>query len=100
MAGSDGRQAFAALAAAVAQRGAAGLGGFAGEKPVLPLAAHFLWLILAFHKLTSFRDKTGAREDNHEPGRVKARLNIAKAELISIAALAMMLMIMKFRTNL
>jgi hypothetical protein len=29
-------------------------------------------LILAFHKLTSFRDKTGAREDNHEPGRVKA----------------------------
>jgi hypothetical protein len=75
MAGSDGRQAFAALAAAVAQRGAAGLGGFAGEKPVLPLAAHFLWLILAFHKLTSFRDKTGAREDNHESGRVKARFD-------------------------
>jgi hypothetical protein len=74
MAGSDGRQAFAALAAAVAQRGTAAPGGFAGEKSVLPLAAHLLWLILAFHKLTSFRDKTGAREDNHEPGRVKARL--------------------------
>jgi hypothetical protein len=51
MAGLNGRQAFAALAAAVAQRGAAALGGFAGEKSVLPFAAHFRWLILAFHKL-------------------------------------------------
>jgi hypothetical protein len=74
MAGSDGCQAFATFATAIAQRGAAALGGFAGEKPVLPLAAHFLRLILAFHKLTSFRDKTGAREDNHETGRVKASL--------------------------
>jgi hypothetical protein len=65
-------QAFATIAATVAQRGAAAPGGFAGEKPVLPLAAHFLWLILAFHKLTSSPDKTGAREDSHEPGRVKA----------------------------
>jgi hypothetical protein len=78
MAGSDGRQAFAALAAAVAQRGAAAPGGFASEKPVLPFAAHLLWLILAFHKLTSFRDKTGAREDNHEPGCVKTRFGIVR----------------------
>ena len=46
----DGYRELAALAAAVAQRGAAAPGGFAGEKPVLPLAAHLLWLILAFHK--------------------------------------------------
>jgi hypothetical protein len=72
MAGLNGRQAFAALAAAVAQRGAAAPGGFAGKKPVLPFAAHLLWLILAFHKLTSFRDKTGAREDSSEPPCVKA----------------------------
>jgi len=44
------RQAFAALAAAVAQRGAAAFGGFAGKKPVLPFAADFRRLILAFHK--------------------------------------------------
>jgi hypothetical protein len=72
-------QAFATVAAAVAQRGAAATGGFAGEKPVLPFAAHLLWLILAFHKLTSFRDKTGAREDNHEPRRVKARFGLQMA---------------------
>ena len=54
MAGLDWRQAFAALTAAVAQRGAAALGGFAGKKPVLPLAAHLLRLILAFHKLCLF----------------------------------------------
>ena len=76
MAGLNGRQALAAFAAAVGQRGLAAFARIAGEKPVLPLAAHFLWLILAFHKLTSFRDKTGAREDSHESGRVKARLSL------------------------
>jgi len=58
--GHDGlnrRQAFAAFAAAVAQCGAATLGGFAGEKPVLPFAPDFRRLILAFHKLASFREK-------------------------------------------
>jgi hypothetical protein len=51
MAGLNGRQAFATDAAAVGQRGLAALARIAGEKPVLPFAAHFLWLILAFHKL-------------------------------------------------
>ena len=52
---SNGRQAFAAHAAAVAQRGAAALGGFAGEKSVLPFAADFRRLILAFHKSNLIR---------------------------------------------
>jgi hypothetical protein len=55
------RQAFATVAAAVAQRGAAAPGGFAGEKPVLPFAAHFFWLILAFHK---FRFRLFSRENS------------------------------------
>jgi hypothetical protein len=50
MAGLDWRQSFAAFAAAIAQRGASATGGFAGKEPVLPFPAHFLWLILAFHK--------------------------------------------------
>ena len=77
MAGSDGREAFAALAAAVAQRGAAGLGGFASEKSVLAFPAHFRWLILAFHKLNfagsaSKTPSNGARENNNETPCVKA----------------------------
>jgi len=43
-------QAFAAFAAAVAQRGASTLGGFAGKKSMLTFAPDFRWLILAFHK--------------------------------------------------
>jgi len=41
MTGLNGRQAFAALAAAVAQRGAAAFAGFAGKKSVLPSAPNF-----------------------------------------------------------
>jgi len=44
------RQAFTAFSAAIAQRGAAALGGFAGKKSVLAFAPDFRWLILAFHK--------------------------------------------------
>jgi hypothetical protein len=47
---SDRREAFAALAAAIAQGGAAAPCGFAGEKPVLAFPTQFLRLILAFHK--------------------------------------------------
>jgi hypothetical protein len=50
MAGSNRRQAFAAHAAAVGQRGLAALAGIAVEKSVLPFAADFRRLILAFHK--------------------------------------------------
>jgi len=50
MAGSNGRQAFAADAAAVGQRGLAAPARMAVEKPVLPFAADFRRLILAFHK--------------------------------------------------
>src|SRR5687767_789103 len=48
---SDRREAFAADAPPVAQNGAAALLGFAIEKPVLPFAADFRWLILPFHVL-------------------------------------------------
>jgi hypothetical protein len=41
---------------------------------MLPFTAHFRRLILAFHKLTSFRDITGAREDKHPSGHVKNTL--------------------------
>jgi hypothetical protein len=43
---------------------------------MLPFAADFRWLILAFHKLIRLPSgrKTGACEDNHETPRVKAQL--------------------------
>ena len=44
-------QAFAAVAAAVGQRGLAALAGIAVEKSVLAFATDFRRLILAFHKL-------------------------------------------------
>jgi hypothetical protein len=47
---SDRRQAFAAVAAAVGERGLAAFARIAVEKSVLPFAADFRWLILAFHK--------------------------------------------------
>ena len=47
---SDLRQAFAAVAAAVGERGLAALARIAVEKSVLPFAADFRRLILAFHK--------------------------------------------------
>jgi hypothetical protein len=47
---SNRREAFAAEAAAVAQDGLAALARIAVEKSVLPFAADFRWLILAFHK--------------------------------------------------
>jgi hypothetical protein len=50
MAGSNGRQAFATDAAAIGQCGLAALARIAVEKPVLPFAADFRRLILAFHK--------------------------------------------------
>ncbi len=50
---SNRRQAFAAHAAAVGQRGLAALGGIAVQKPVLAFAADFRRLILAFHKFKS-----------------------------------------------
>jgi len=50
MVGSDRREAFAALATAITQRGAAAAGGFAVQKPVLAFPADLGRLILAFHK--------------------------------------------------
>jgi hypothetical protein len=49
------RQAFAAVAAAVAQDGAAALARIAIKKPVLTLAPDFGRLILAFHKFNNGR---------------------------------------------
>jgi len=48
---SDGRQALAAVAAAVGEGGLAALGGVAVEEPVLAFPADFRRLILAFHKI-------------------------------------------------
>jgi hypothetical protein len=74
--GLNRRQAFAAHAAAVGKRGLAAFARITVEKSVLPLAAHFLWLILAFHKL--IRRPSGGRagvcEDTHETPCVKAGL--------------------------
>jgi hypothetical protein len=50
---SDGRQAFAADAATIAQSGATTPGALASEKTVLPLAANLGRLVLAFHKSNS-----------------------------------------------
>jgi len=47
---SNGREAFAAFAAAIAQNGAATFAGIAIEKSVLAFAPDFRRLILAFHK--------------------------------------------------
>jgi len=51
--GLNRRQAFASHAAAIGQRGFAALARIAVKKPVLPFAADFRRLILAFHKLFS-----------------------------------------------
>jgi hypothetical protein len=48
---SNRRQALAAIAAAIAQRGATASSALTGEKSMLPLAAHFRRLILAFHAI-------------------------------------------------
>jgi hypothetical protein len=82
---SDGRQAFAAGPAAIAQDGAPALLAVAGKKAMLPLAAHFGRLILSFHKFKSFAAPkiantlarfgnipgTGTREHNSEEMSVK-----------------------------
>ena len=52
---SNRGQAFAAVAAAVGQRGLAALAGIAVKKPVLAFAADFRRLILAFHKFNWLR---------------------------------------------
>jgi hypothetical protein len=51
MAGSNRREALATHAAAIGQRGLAALGGITIQETVLPLAADFRRLILAFHNL-------------------------------------------------
>ena len=51
--GSNRRQAFASHAAAIGQRGLAAFARITVEKSVLPFAADFRRLILAFHKLFS-----------------------------------------------
>jgi hypothetical protein len=81
--GLNRRQAFASHAAAIGQRGFAALARIAVKKSVLPFAADFRWLILAFHKLIRLPSgrKTGMCEDNHETPRVKAQLI---AQLIAV----------------
>ena len=78
--GLDRGQAFAAFAAAVAQRGAAAPGGFAGEKPVLPFPADFRRLILAFHKILIIVSgaKTGAWKNTNKTSRVKTRFGVGR----------------------
>jgi hypothetical protein len=70
------REAFAARATAAGKRGTAAPAGLAGQKPVLPFAAGFRRLILAFHKFLKFVSgaKTGACEHSNKTSRVKAPL--------------------------
>jgi hypothetical protein len=83
---SNWRQAFAAHATAVGQRGLAALGGITVQKPVLALAADFRRLILAFHKLKISRalggmtPVDGAGEVSNEPPSVKTR-NLVKSRV-------------------
>jgi hypothetical protein len=75
MAGLHGRQAFAARTAASGERGASAAGFLAGKKPVLPLAADFRGLVLAFHKI-KIRCVLAAKraaQHNNQPACVKAR---------------------------
>jgi hypothetical protein len=74
--GLNRRQAFASHAAAIGKRGFAALARIAVKKSVLPFAADFRRLILAFHKLIRLPSgrKTGACEDSHETPRVKTQL--------------------------
>jgi hypothetical protein len=60
----DGREALASGTATVAKDGAPALLGVAIQKPMLPFAADFRWLILPFHFLLSLktRDKYPQRE--------------------------------------
>jgi hypothetical protein len=68
---SNRRQAFAAVAAAVGQRGLAALAGITVQKPVLAFAADLRRLILAFHKLGRAR----ARKNSVLPERGRLAVN-------------------------
>jgi len=57
-------QAFAALPAAVAQRGAAALAAVAREKTMLPLPTAFGRLILSFHKFNFVSTRNFRPQDN------------------------------------
>ena len=70
-------QAFASGAAAVPQRGAAAFCGFAGKKPVLPLAADFRRLILAFHKF-KFRSIPRGKLHPTERGRIAMKRLVSR----------------------
>src|SRR5688572_32625608 len=73
----DGREALASGAATVAKDGAPALFGVAIEKPMLPFAADFRWLILPFHVVLSFKTRgkalNGSGEDSNEQGCVNLR---------------------------
>jgi hypothetical protein len=66
--GLNRRQAFASHAAAIGKRGFATLARIAVEKSVLPFAADFRWLILAFHnfKWCWFRCKNSVQRSAGE----------------------------------
>jgi hypothetical protein len=72
------RQAFAAHATAVGQRGLAALGGVAVEKPVLAFAADFRRLILAFHKFKSM--VSGKKPERGRIAPCEARKRVARLE--------------------
>ena len=82
---SNRRQAFAAVAAAVGQRGLAALAGIAIEKSMLAFATDFRRLILAFHKLGRARARKNSvlrsGEVSSESACVKAWLPLREARL-------------------
>src|SRR5688500_1234957 len=85
---SDWREALATGAAAIAQDGAPALLRVAIQKPMLPFAADFRWLILPFHVVLSLKTRgkalNGSGEDGNEQGGVNlisccwSRLRTAK----------------------
>ncbi len=97
---SNRGESLASHAAPISQSGPSALGAFAGQKPVLPLAADFRWLILAFHNSIARSQAglpvpsdatrgivplTGARENNNERSCVKrgqcARFAVLRSRL-------------------
>ncbi len=75
--GLYGRQAFAAYATAIGQRGLAALGGITVQKPVLAFATNFRRLILAFHKF-KLKSKSGQSGKKPESERISTQHRVSR----------------------
>jgi hypothetical protein len=66
---SNGRQALASDAAAIAEDGLAAFARIAAQKPVLAFPPDFRWLILSFHKLVKLADLSVRVQGTILPGK-------------------------------